>query len=430
MTEVQAKADCSPPASRPTAGWRGRLTYLGPGLVLAAASVGAGDMITSISGAALYGMGLLWVAALGLLIKFGITEAVGRHYIASGATIVAGARTVASWLPHLLFVFFLIVALVYGAGLSSVAALALSTLFPSIPVIPASIAIAALAAAIVLYGRYTAFENTMKWFIFLKFGLMVTLAGITLVQLDDWGGFVSSLRPTFPSGSLIDVIGLIGGVGGTAGIAAYGYWVREKKWTTPAWVPVMRLDAATSYAIVFVFVIATTIVGTGLVYGTGRSIKGPDGLAALAEPLGTDLGSATRALFLVTFFMVVIAALVGGFNGLAYLLSDSLRTIRQVPENAADSYVGEKSRVYRGFVLLCLISSVVVVFTGRPVALVLVYAAIGSLVLPILSATLLILLNRKNVPSSLRNGLASNAVLATALVLFVVLAAVQIIESF
>jgi Mn2+/Fe2+ NRAMP family transporter len=430
MTEVQAKADCSPPTARPASGWRGRLSYLGPGLVLAAASVGAGDMITSISGASLYGMGLLWVAALGLLIKFGVTEAVGRHYIASGTTIVAGARTVASWLPHLLFVFFLVVALVYGAGLSSVAALALSTLLPTIPVIPASIAIATLAAAIVLYGRYNAFEQTMKWFILVKFGLMVTLAGITLAHLDDWGGFLQSLRPTFPSGSLIDVVGLIGGVGGTAGIAAYGYWVREKKWNTRDWVPIMRLDAATSYAIVFVFVIATTIVGTGLVYGAGRSIKGADGLAALAEPLGADLGSATRVLFLATFFMVVIAALVGGFNGLAYLLSDSLRTIRQVPEDAADAYVTEKSWVFRGFVLLCLTSSIVVVFTGRPVALVLVYAAVGSLVLPILSATLLVLLNRKNVTASLRNGLASNAILTTALAMFVVLAAVQIMESF
>ncbi|MBV6760449.1 Nramp family divalent metal transporter [Rhodococcus opacus] len=430
MTEVQSKADCSPPTAQPTPGWRGRVSYLGPGLVLAAASVGAGDMITSISGAALYGMGLLWVAALGLLIKFGVTEAVGRHYIASGTTIVAGARTVASWLPHLLFVFFLVVALIYGAGLSSVAALALSTLFPTIPVIPASIAIAALAAAVVLYGRYNAFENTMKWFILLKFGLMVTLACITLAQIDDWGGFVHSLRPTFPSGSLIDVIGLIGGVGGTAGIAAYGYWVREKKWTTPQWVPIMRLDAATSYGIVFVFVIATTIVGTGLVYGTGRSIKGADGLAALAEPLGADLGSATRVLFLVTFLMVVTAALVGGFNGLAYLLSDSLRTIRRVSDDTADSYVSEKSWVFRGFVLMSLISSVVVVFTGRPVALVLLYAAVGSLVLPILSATLLVLLNRKDIVPSLRNGLMSNAILVTALAMFVLLAAVQIMESF
>ncbi|MEW2019025.1 Nramp family divalent metal transporter [Rhodococcus sp. NPDC076796] len=426
MSDMQVK---SVGIDSPTS-WRTKLTHLGPGLILAAASVGAGDMITSISGAATYGMGLLWVAALGLLVKFGITEAVGRHYIASGATIVAGARTVAVWLPYLLFGFFLVVAVVFGAGLSSVAALALSTLVPSIPVVPASIAISVLAAAIVLRGRYSALEATMKWFIALKFGLMVVLAGITLVQLEDWGAFFGSMRPAFPSGSLIDVIALIGGVGGTAGIAAYSYWVREKQWNSPNWLPMMRLDAATSYLIIFVFVVATTIVGTGLVYGTGRSVKGTDGLAALADPLGADLGSATRILFLVTFFVVVFAALIGGFNGLSYLLADSLRTIRRVPLDAVESYVSEKSWVFRSFVLLCLLSSVAIVFTGRPVALVLVYAAIGSLVLPILSACLLVMLNRRDIAPNLRNGLASNAVLTTALVLFVVLAAVQIVESF
>jgi Mn2+/Fe2+ NRAMP family transporter len=65
----------------------------------------------------------------------------------------------------------------------------------------------------------------------------------------------------------------------------------------------------------------------------------------------------------------------------------------------------------------------------RPVTLVLVYAAISSFILPILAVLLLILLNRGSVPASLRNGWLSNSVLVLCLVLFTVLAGVQVVET-
>lgn len=432
MTEFREKhaLPAGEPTASPRPGRRRWMSYAGPGLVLAAASVGAGDLITPISGASIYGMGLLWVAAVGVLIKFGVTEAVGRHFIASGRTIVASAGSVARWVPYLFFAFFLVIALVYGAGLSSVASLAVAGLVPGTPAVLTPILISLIAAGIVLWGRYNTFENVMKYFILVKFGLMLALAVITLAQAEDLAPFLSTLRPTLPTGSLIDVIALIGGVGGTAGIAAYGYWVREKGWRVKEWLPIMRLDAAMSYATILLFVVATTIVGTGMVYGSGRSVQDADGLAALADPIGAHLGSATRALFLVTFLMVVMSALVGGFNALAYLLADSLRTIRLVPDEQADAYVSENSWVFRGFVLLCLVSSVTVMFTGQPVTLVLLYASAGSLVLPLLAATLLVLLNRKDVAPQFRNRLGSNSILGAALAMFVVLAAVQVAESF
>jgi Mn2+/Fe2+ NRAMP family transporter len=157
----------------------------------------------------------------------------------------------------------------------------------------------------------------------------------------------------------------------------------------------MRADSAVSYGVTFLFVVCTSIVGTGLLYGSGRTITGNDGLAALAEPLGADLGSVARVLFLGTFFLVTLSALVGGFNALCYLLADSLRTLRGVPDAEAERHMGQRSRPFRLFVLYCAVTSVAVTFMGRPVPLVLTYAAVGSLVLPLLSGALLVLLNRR-----------------------------------
>ena len=410
--------------------WRGRLTYLGPGLVLAAASVGAGDMVSSLSGAADYGMALMWAILVGVGIKFAVTEAVGRLYMATGRTVIASLGSVSRWLPFVFFVFVFVIGLLYGAALSSVAALAMSTLFPALPLKPVAIVITMVATGIVLLGRYTLFERVMIVFTLTKFVGMVVLAIIMLASMDDLPGFVASMRPGLPEGSVLAVFSLIGGVGGTAGVAAYGYWVREKGWQHRSWLPVMRADSASSYVITFLFVFCTSIVGTGLLYGTGKTIKGNDGLAALADPLAASVGPAASVLFLLTFFFVTLSALVGGFNAISYMLADSLRTLRAVPDEDAGRYVGQKCRPFRFFVLYCAVASVGVMFTGKPVALVLTYAAVGSLILPILSAGLLFLLNRRDIDREYRNKIASNVFLSSALVLFGTLAVIQVVEMF
>lgn len=420
----QAAAPFHAPTTR-----RGQLAVLGPGLVLAAASVGAGDMVTSLAGAAGYGMALMWAILIGVVLKFALTEAVGRLYLATGHTVIASLRSAGRWLPYAFFAFVVVIGLLYGAALGSVASLALSTLFPALPLRPLAVVIALAAAAVVYVGRYALFERVMSAFMLAKFVGMVVLAVATLVTMDDPSGLVSSLRPRLPQGDIVTVLALIGGVGGTAGIASYSYWVREKRWAHRSWLPVMRADSAVSYAVTFLFVVCTSIVGTGLLYGSGRTITGSDGLAALADPLGADLGSVARVLFLGTFFLVTLSALVGGFNALCYLLSDSLRTLRGIPDAEAEQHMGQRSRPYRLFVLYCAAAAVTVTYLGRPVRLVLTYAAVGSLILPLLSGALLVLLNRRTVEPPYRNKAVSNVLLAGSFVLFGVLAVVQLKET-
>jgi Mn2+/Fe2+ NRAMP family transporter len=247
--------------------------------------------------------------------------------------------------------------------------------------------------------------------------------------MPDPGALVATLRPTLPEGSILTVLALVGGIGGSAGIAAYGYWVREKGWRRSSWLPIMRLDSAISYGMVFLFVVAMSVLGTGMLYGTGTSIAGTSGLAALADPMGAMLGGPVRVLFLVAFFFVVFSSLVGGFNGLSYLVADCVRVIRGVGEDDADRHMATTSRPFRANVCYMVLASIVIVFTGRPVGLVMVYAVFGSLILPILSGALLWLLNRRSIEPAYRNGWVANTGLGAALVLFGVLGVAQILES-
>lgn len=410
--------------------WRARLRYLGPGVVLAAAGIGAGDMVTSLSGAASYGMGLMWAVLAGVVVKFAITEAVGRLLLATGQTPMSSLRTAGRWLPWTFLAFLGVIGLIYGAALSSVAALAIAGLFPALPVTPLAIALAVVSGIIVTVGRYGAFEKVMLGVTLLMFVGVVVTAAIMLGTMDEPGRVLSTLRPTLPEGSIMTVLALIGGVGGSAGIAAYGYWVREKGWRGAGWLPVLRADSAISYTVLFVFVAFFSVLGTGLLFGTGKTIEGTDGLAALADPLGGMLGPAAKALFLVSFFLVVFSSIIGGFNGLGFIMADCVRVIRNVPESDADQHMAITSWPFRLIIGYFVLASVVIVFTGQPVGLVLLYAALGSLILPLLSGALLWLLNRRSIPRPYRNTVVSNVGLSAAFALFAVLGIAQIIESF
>jgi Mn2+/Fe2+ NRAMP family transporter len=410
--------------------WRARFAYIGPGIVLAAAGIGAADMVTALSGASAYGMGLVWAALVGVIVKFAITEAVGRLHLATGQTPMSSLRSAGRWLPWVFIVFLAVIGLVYGAALGSVAGLAASAMFPALPVTPTAIALSVLAGIMVIVGRYGLFERLMMGFTILMFVGVIGTAIAVIGNMEEPGLILSTLPPALPEGSITTVLALIGGIGGSAGIAAYGYWVREKGWRSATWLPIMRADSAISFGMVFLFVCAMSVLGTGMLYGTDGSIAGADGLAALANPIGDLLGSAPRVLFLVAFFFVVFSSIVGGYNGLSYLMADAIRVARGIPDEDADRHMAITSPVFRAFVCYCVVASTVIVFTGRPVGLVMIYAIFGSLILPILSAALLWLLNRRSIERIYRNGILSNIGLAGALALFGLLGIAQILESF
>ena len=65
-------------ASPETGGGRGRLRALGPGLLLAASGIGAGDVVVAAVTGMRFGFALLWAVVLTVVLKFVVTEALAR----------------------------------------------------------------------------------------------------------------------------------------------------------------------------------------------------------------------------------------------------------------------------------------------------------------------------------------------------------------
>ena len=64
-------------SSEVTSTWRSRLRLMGPGLVVAATGVGAGDMVSSLTAGTQFGTVLIWAIILGAVLKFALTEGLG-----------------------------------------------------------------------------------------------------------------------------------------------------------------------------------------------------------------------------------------------------------------------------------------------------------------------------------------------------------------
>src|SRR3712207_4896458 len=216
----------------------------------------------------------------------------------------------------------------------------------------------------------------MQFFVALMF---ITIIGLAILLAPNLGGLAAGILPTkFPEGSLLSVLSLIGGVGATFTLASYNYWVRERGWGFPSWIPMMRLDLIVGYALTALFMVAMLVVGAELLFASGEGISGEEGLIALADPIQERFGAVARWLFLIGFWAAATSSIVGAWNGSAYLFADSVRTSRDVPDERAEEYLSEKSIYFRAMLVWISFPSMLLLFFNEPVLLIIVYAAMRS----------------------------------------------------
>ncbi|MQA93607.1 MAG: divalent metal cation transporter [Streptosporangiales bacterium] len=409
--------------------WSTKLAVLGPGLVLAGVGVGAGDMVTGLAGGAEFGMALAWAIAVGAIVKWAVTEGIGRWYLATGQTPVQGIHSLGRVASTYFVVYLAILGFVFGGAVISATGLSLAEMFPVMPVAGWAVVTGIAGFLIVFIGRYRIFEMVMKVLVGTMFIGVVGAAALTLPSfIEIVQGFVPTLPP---GGSFLYALGIVGGVGATLTLAAYGYWLREKGWRGSGWIGIMRVDLAAGYILTFIFVFAMMVIGTEFLFGTGRGIDGSEGMAALADPFGERFGSVARWLFLIGFFSTTFSSVVGAWNGMSFLFADYVRLIRGIPDEQAEEHTKISSPAFRAFLAWVAFPPMLLLLFGQPVFLVIVYAALGALAMPFLVIVLLFLLNSKaKVEAAYRNKLLANALYAAILLMFLFLGGSELIGLF
>ena len=390
-----------------------KIADIGPGLILAATGIGVGDMVSATIAGAEYGLTLVWALAIGVLMKFAITEGAARWQLATESTLIEG------WQKHLpraaLLLFFVyLVAWSYfvSSALVTASALVPTAILPAVP-LPVWGVVHAVAAFVMVYvGRYERFLQMMKWLIGFKFSaVLITTLLIILISGADWSAVGS--RSEF---SVAYTLSLIGGVGGTVTLLSYGYWMREAGWAGRERVASARADLTVSFSLVFLFSLMMIFLSSQIAW-PGRILdEGPRLCLELADRVGEETGPIGRAVFLLGFWGTSFSAVLGVWHGVGFLFDDWIHLWRRSTPQ------GRQGAAYRGWVAYMALASISALLLDRPVWLVFAYTVVGSLFFPFVISTLLWLNNSAVIPRGFQNGRTVNLALSSALLLYAYLA--------
>ena len=388
------------------------LKDFGPGLVIAATGLGAGDLIAASVAGAKFGTTILWAAVLGAVMKYAMNEGLARWQLATGTTLLEG------WVQRLpkvvsiyFFIYLILWSFVVAGALIAATGLAAHALYPDISVEIWGILHSLVALALVLIGRYKLLEKLMK--VFMALMLLVVILCAILVAPDVSAVLTGLFIPTIPDGSVLFILGVIGGVGGSVTLLCYGYWIRERGWNKPADLPRSRRDLTVAYILTGLFGIAIMVISAGV---EPETMFGPEMALGIAAKLETVIGPFGKWCFLIGFWSAVFSSMLGVWQGVPYLFTDFMQQYTWQSDKPMKVDTG--SRPYRGYLLYLAIPPMLLLLAGKPVWLVVLYAVAGAFFMPLLGALLLIMNNRRAWLGEMKNGLTANLVLLASVLLF------------
>ena len=394
------------------------LKYLGPGIVVAATGIGAGDMIAAAVGGSSYGYTILWAVIIGALLKFALNEGVGRWQLETGSSIPE------AWinkLPPVFKWYFLIYLILWSfivsAALIAATGLAAHSIWPVLSVNQWGIIHTIFAAAFVLIGKYSYFEQVMKVLIALLF--IIVLSSLFLIEPNLDGLLSGMVVPTIADGSVPYVMAIIGGVGGSVTLLSYGYWISERKWDGRKYMSRIRIDLGVAYFLTAIFGIAIVVIAANLEPEVAKSNKI---ILALANEIKEIAGIWGYRGFLIGFWGAVFTSMLGVWQGVPYLFADyiSIWKDRKIPLRNLSSTIN-----YKLYLLYLAFPPILLLFLQKPVWLIMVYSVVGALFMPFLAISLLWISNKKKWMGVNKSGILINISLAIAVILFCYLAIIQ-----
>lgn len=403
---------------------------IGPGLILAATGIGAGDVVSATVGGARYGEILLWGILLGAFFKYVLNEGVARFQLATGLTALEGwAEYLPTWVRLYFGIYLVVWTVAVSAALANACGLGIANLTGN--AIPQSwgAALHSIAgAAFVLLGGFSGFEKIMKLLVGAMFFAIIACALLTFEN----GAAVASglLLPRIPPGGGAYVLSLIGGIGGSVTLLSYNYWLREEGIATPSYARFVRKDLALAYGFTAVFGVSIMTMSSRAFHAAGIEITDGQAVTRLAEMLGSLLGPAGFYIYSLGFWAAVFAALLGVWQSVPYLYADFYAIWKKASADERSALTQVGSRPYRAALVYITLAPIPFAFLGRPLFIIVTYTIVGSLFLPFLAATLLWLHRTatwdERVP---RNGWLTTALLILVLALFAAIGVREIAEA-
>jgi len=401
------------------------LAVVGPGILVAATGVGAGDLATASFTGSMLGLTVLWAVLLGAFLKFVLNEGLARWQLATGDTLLEGCVERLGKPVQRIFLCYLVVwSFLVGAALMGtigVTCIAIHAPFGSEAVNTVFYGVVHSAAAVVLVkiGGYRLFEKVMAVCIAVMFVVVVLAAAALRPPLGEV--FRGLLLPSIPAvaGGVTWTVALIGGVGGTVTVLCYGYWIREEGRHGVEDLRICRIDLATGYAMTAVFGLAMVVIGSRLGPLPGKGATLVVAIARELEVAMGEIGPIAKWAFLAGAWGAVFSSLLGVWQSVPYLFADFWFLSKHGRNEKRSCSVETKSLPYQACLFGIALVPVVGLVTMDFKTILKTYAVVGALFIPMLAAVLLVLNGRARwVGARYRNSFWTSLVLVGTLLFF------------
>ncbi|MFJ9125560.1 Nramp family divalent metal transporter [Streptomyces sp. NPDC102340] len=334
--------------------FRGRLRRLGPGLILSAAVVGSGELITTTSLGAKAGFALLWLVIISTAVKVWVQMELARWTILTGRPALDGFRDIGPRIGRLSWINWLWIGMDFAkmfqrGGIIGGTAAACSILLPihggSLSVTSLTIwALIVTAGAVLILqtGKYHVVERVEVIGITLKTVITVGLALALPLTAFGYGSadLAEGLSFQIPAGTVGIALAMFGITGvGADEMTTYTYWCLEKgyaRWTGPddgteerarraeGWLKVMRLDVGVSWLICTLCTLSFYTIGASVLHPQGLVPEGNDMITTLSHMYTDVLGPWAQYLFLAGAIAVLFSVTVASSASVPRLWTNTL----------------------------------------------------------------------------------------------------------
>ncbi len=414
---------------------------IGPGLILAAAIVGSGElMATTILGAE-NGYSLLWLILVSCSIKVVVQNELGRYCISTGKTTleafdrVPGPRLRVSWLVWLYFLLVITSRFSSGAMLGAIAEI-LNRLAPSISISGWVWLTSLVTIGFLLAGRYAVIEKV-------SLALVVTFTALTVScafllsrreEYFSWGSVFDGLSFDLPQGGFVTAVTVFGITGvGTMDLISYPYWCIEKgyarftgprewteAWRTRAlgWIRVMGIDVLSSMILYTFPTVAFYLLGAGILHSMGVVPQGSEMVGMLSNIYTEILGEKSLYPFLVGAFAVLYSTVFAGTAAVSRGFADFLGMVGVFDRR---NYAARLKAIRILVLTILFLASLFFMFVKDPVMMLKIGGVAQALTLPIIAFATIYLRYRHTPKQILPKGWITLALWVTSVIITVMM---------
>ncbi|MEQ3550292.1 Nramp family divalent metal transporter [Pseudonocardia nematodicida] len=315
----------------------GKLRYLGPGMLISASVVGAGELILTTTLGAQAGFVLLWMVILAATVKVWVQLELATWTILTGRTAMEGYNRIGprrrgvGWIIAV-WVMSDIPRLLQRGALIGGAAAAASILLPlwgeslsRTSLVLWTVLLTAAVVAVLVANRYALIERIATYAVFGFTVVTVFLAVILPTTPFGYGlgDIASGLTLTMPVGLLGIAIAMFGITGiGADEMTSYSYWCLEKgyaRWTgeddgsperrarAHGWISVMRLDVLVSWAVTTVCTLSFFVIGAAVLHPQDLVPQGNEVISTLSRMYTDTLGPWAELMFVGGALVILLS---------------------------------------------------------------------------------------------------------------------------